>query len=86
MLTPMHQVTLSRVKALSALCVRKHVSPLCQPVSPLKTLHSLCTSRLCQRVTLFQEKHMLLMMQGFDGTFVHGTERGDDHAEGDDYQ
>ena len=86
MLTPMHQVTLSRVKALSALCVRKHVSPLCQPVSPFQTLHALYISALCQRVTLFQEKHLLLMVQGFDGTFVHGAEGGDDHAEGDDYQ
>ena len=56
MLTPMHQVTLSRVKALSALCVRKHVSPLCQPVSPFKTLHALYISALCQRVTLFLKK------------------------------
>ena len=26
------------------------------------------------------------MMQGFYGTFVHGTERGYDHAKGDDNQ
>ena len=31
------------------------MSPLCHPVSPLKTLHSLCTSGLCQRVTLYRE-------------------------------
>lgn len=30
------------------------VTTLCHPVSPFKTLHSLCTSALCQRVTLFQ--------------------------------
>ena len=27
---------------------------------------------------------MLFMMQGFYGTFIHGAECGDDHAEGDD--
>ena len=86
MFTPTNQVTLGRVKAPSALCVRKHVSPLCQPLSPFKTLHALYISALCQRVTLFQEKHLLLMMQRFYGTFIHGADGGDDHAEGDDYQ
>ena len=34
-----------------------NVTPLCQRVSPLKTLHALCTSWLCQRVTLFFKKN-----------------------------
>ena len=29
------------------------VSPLCRRVSPFKTLHALCLSALCQRVTLY---------------------------------
>lgn len=28
------------------------VSPLCQRVPPFKTLHALCTSGVCQRVTV----------------------------------
>ena len=42
---------------LCGCCARKHVSALCQRVTPFKTLHSLCTSGLCQRVTLFCEMH-----------------------------
>ena len=34
----------------------KNVSPLCQRVSPFKTLHDICTSILCQRVTLYFKK------------------------------
>jgi len=34
----------------------ENVSPLCQRVSPFKTLLGLCTSMLCQRVSLFFKK------------------------------
>ena len=34
----------------------KNVSPLCQRVSPFKTLHALYLSVLCQRVTLYFKK------------------------------
>ena len=52
----------------------KNVSPLCQRVSPFKTLQTLCTSILCQRVTLYFKKNqtitgsVLLITEGEDET------------------
>ena len=44
------------MKRANGLCVRKHVSPMCQRVSPFETLHALYLSGLCQRVTLCGKK------------------------------
>ena len=58
--TLQHRMTLaySQFSNLKSQFSNQNVSPLCQRVSPLKTLHSLCTSGLCQRVTLCLEKSL----------------------------
>ncbi len=48
----------------------KNVSPLCQRVSPSNRLQTICTSILCQRVTLYFKKKIIVRKTTITGSVL----------------